>query len=94
MRPASAIVGHQYVFGFPVERDEPAYLPAQVPSSFLWMSASDLATWLRRLRVSVQGSWAPPVSDRTSVISLALHQAAISSATLFIVSPSLAASTN
>ncbi|MFW5967531.1 MAG: serine hydrolase domain-containing protein [Persicimonas sp.] len=45
--PDERIVGHQYLFGFPVAFDEPAYNPAAVPSGFVWMSAEDMEVWMR-----------------------------------------------
>lgn len=45
--PSEHIVGHQYIFGFPVALGEPDYNPAAVPSGFVWMSAEDMEAWLR-----------------------------------------------
>ena len=41
------VVGHQYMFGFPVQTGEPDYNDTAIPSGFVWMSANDMATWLR-----------------------------------------------
>lgn len=45
--PANHVAGHRYLFGFPAALGEPDYNPVAVPAGFVWMSADDMATWLR-----------------------------------------------
>lgn len=46
-RPEAHVKGQQYMFGFPVDFDEPDYGPAHIPAGFVWMSAQDMARWIR-----------------------------------------------
>ncbi len=44
---ARLVEGHQYYFGFPAAREEPAFNPVIVPARFVTMSPRDMSTWLR-----------------------------------------------
>lgn len=46
-RPDDHVVGHQYLFGFPMASGEPDYNPAAIPAGFVWMSAQDMSRWIR-----------------------------------------------
>ncbi len=45
--PSGHVVGHQYMYGFPMDFGEPAYNPATVPAGFIWMAPNDMSRWIR-----------------------------------------------